>query len=36
MSIDDAIGHLKVIDDEEQQSPSGAIIIDGKLHLTWE
>jgi hypothetical protein len=39
MSIEEAIGHLKVIDGDEPQPLSGPITIGGKLHLTrkqWE
>jgi hypothetical protein len=34
MSIEEAIGRLKVIDGDESQPLSGPITIDGKLHLT--
>jgi hypothetical protein len=34
MSIEEAIGHLKVVDDDEPQPLSGPIIVGGKLHLT--
>jgi hypothetical protein len=36
MSIEEAIGRLKVIDDDEPQPLSGPITIGGKLHLTQE
>jgi hypothetical protein len=36
MSIEDAIGHLKVIDDDEPQPLSGSIMVGEKLHLTQE
>ena len=36
MSIEEAIGRLKVIDGEKPQPLSGPISIGGKLHLTWE
>jgi hypothetical protein len=36
MSIEEAIGRLKVIDGDEPQPLSGPIIIGGKLHLTQE
>jgi hypothetical protein len=36
MSIEEAIGHLKVIDGNEQQPLSGPITVSGKLHLTRE
>jgi hypothetical protein len=36
MSIEEAIGHLKVIDSDEPQPLSGPITIGGKLHLTRE
>jgi hypothetical protein len=36
MSIEEVIGRLKVIDDDEPQPLSGPITIGGKLHLTWE
>jgi hypothetical protein len=39
MSIEEAIGRLKVVDGDEPQPLSGPIAIDGKLHLTqkqWE
>jgi hypothetical protein len=39
VSIEEAIGHLKVIDGDETQPLSGPITIGGKLHLTrkqWE
>jgi hypothetical protein len=36
MSIEEAIGHLKVIDSDKPQPLSGPITIDGKLHLTRE
>jgi hypothetical protein len=36
MSIEEAIGHLKVIDGDEPQPLSGPITIGGKLHLTRE
>jgi hypothetical protein len=36
MSIEEAIGHLKVVDGDEAQPHSGPITIDGKLHLTRE
>jgi hypothetical protein len=35
-SIEEAIGHLKVIDSDEPHPPSGPITIGGKLHLTQE
>jgi hypothetical protein len=34
MSIEEAIGHLKVIDGGEPQPLSGLITVGGKLHLT--
>jgi hypothetical protein len=36
MSIEEVIGHLMVVDGDEQQPLSGPITIGGKLHLTWE
>jgi hypothetical protein len=39
MTIEEAIGRLKVVDDDEPQAPSGPITIGEKLHLTrkqWE
>jgi hypothetical protein len=36
MSIEEAIGRLKVVDGDEPQPLSGPITIDGKLHLTRE
>jgi hypothetical protein len=39
MSIEEAIGRLKVVDGDEPHPLSGPITIDGKLHLTrkqWE
>jgi hypothetical protein len=36
MSIEEAIGRLKVIDGDEPQPLSGAITVGGKLHLTRE
>jgi hypothetical protein len=39
MSIEEAIGRLKVVDGDEPQPLSGPITVDGKLHLTrkqWE
>jgi hypothetical protein len=36
MLIEEAIGHLKVIDGDEPQPLSGPITIGGKLHLTRE
>ncbi|WVZ70677.1 hypothetical protein U9M48_019320 [Paspalum notatum var. saurae] len=36
MSIEEAIGRLKVVDSDEVQSPSGPIHIGGKLYLTRE
>ena len=36
MSIEEAIGRLKVVDSDEPQPPSGGISIGGKLHLTRE
>ncbi|XP_012703648.1 uncharacterized protein LOC105914958 [Setaria italica] len=36
MSIEEAIGHLKVVDSDESQPPSGPVIIGGKLHFTQE
>jgi hypothetical protein len=36
MSIEEAIGRLKVIDGDEPQPLSGPITIGGKLHLTRE
>jgi hypothetical protein len=36
MSIEEAIGHLKVIDGDEPQPLSGPITVVGKLHLTQE
>jgi hypothetical protein len=35
MTTEEAIGRLKVVDDDEPQAPSGPTI-DGKLHLTRE
>jgi hypothetical protein len=34
MSIEEAIGRLKVIDSDEPQPLSGPITVGGKLHLT--
>jgi hypothetical protein len=34
MSIEEAIGHLNVVNDDEPQPLSGPITVDGKLHLT--
>jgi hypothetical protein len=36
MSIEEAIGHLMVIDGDEPQPLSRPITIGEKLHLTWE
>jgi hypothetical protein len=36
MSIEEAIGRLKVVDGDKPQPLSGPITIGGKLHLTWE
>jgi hypothetical protein len=36
MSIEEVIGHLKVVDDDEPQPISGPITVGGKLHLTRE
>jgi hypothetical protein len=36
MSIEEAIGRLKVVDGDEPRPLSGPIIVDGKLHLTRE
>jgi hypothetical protein len=36
MSIEDAIGHLTIIDGDEPQPLSGPITVGGKLHLTRE
>jgi hypothetical protein len=36
MSIEEAIGRLKVIDGDEPQPLSGPITVGGKLHLTRE
>jgi hypothetical protein len=36
MSIEEAIGRLKVVDGDEPQPLSGPITVDGKLHLTQE
>jgi hypothetical protein len=36
MSIEEAIGHLKVVDGDEPQPLSGPITVGGKLHLTLE
>jgi hypothetical protein len=36
MSIEEAIGRLKVVDDDEPQPLSGLITVGGKLHLTRE
>jgi hypothetical protein len=36
MSIEEAIGHLKVIDGDEPQPLSGPVTVGGKLHLTRE
>jgi hypothetical protein len=36
MLIEDAIGHIKVVDGDEAQPLSGPITIDGKLYLTRE
>ena len=36
MTIEEAIGRLKVVDGDEPQAPSGPITIGGKLHLTRE
>jgi hypothetical protein len=36
MSIEEAIGRLKVVDDDEPQPLSGPITVSGKLHLTRE
>jgi hypothetical protein len=36
MSIEEAIGHLKVVNGDEPQPLSGPITVGGKLHLTQE
>jgi hypothetical protein len=36
MTIEEAVGRLKVVDGDEPQAPSGPITIGGKLHLTQE
>jgi hypothetical protein len=36
MSIEEAIGRLKVVDDDEPQPLSGPTTVGGKLHLTQE
>jgi hypothetical protein len=36
VSIEEVIGHLKVIDGDEPQPPSGPITVGGKIHLTRE
>jgi hypothetical protein len=36
MSIEEKMGHLKVVDDVEPQLLSGPITVGGKLHLTQE
>jgi hypothetical protein len=36
MTIEEAIGRLKVVDGDEPQAPSGPITIGGKLRLTQE
>jgi hypothetical protein len=36
MSIEEAIGRLKVINCDEPQPLSGPVTVGGKLHLTWE
>jgi hypothetical protein len=36
MTIEETIGRLKVVDDDETQAPSGPITVGGKLHLTRE
>jgi hypothetical protein len=36
MSIEEAIGHLKVVDGDEPHPLSGSITVGGKLHLTRE
>ncbi|XP_072149516.1 uncharacterized protein [Setaria viridis] len=36
MSIEEAIGRLKVVNNDESQPPSGPVIIGGKLHFTQE
>jgi hypothetical protein len=36
MSIEEAIGHLKIVNGDEPQPLSGPITIGGKLHLTQE
>jgi hypothetical protein len=36
MSIEEAIGRLKVVDGDEPQPLSGPITVGGKLHLTRE
>jgi hypothetical protein len=36
MSIEEAIGRLKIIDDDKPQPLSGPITVSGKLHLTRE
>jgi hypothetical protein len=36
MSIEEVIGHLKIIDGNKPHTLLGPITISGKLHLTWE
>jgi hypothetical protein len=36
MTIEEAIGHIKVIDGDKPQALSGPITIEGKLHFTRE
>jgi hypothetical protein len=36
MSIEEVIGHLKVVNGDELEPLSGPITVDGKLHLTQE
>jgi hypothetical protein len=36
MSIEEAIGRLRVVDGDEPQPLSRPITVSGKLHLTWE
>jgi hypothetical protein len=36
LSIEEVIGHLKVVDGDEPQPLSGPIIVGGKLHLIQE
>jgi hypothetical protein len=36
MSIEEMIGRLKIVDDDEPRPLSGSITVGGKLHLTQE